>query len=281
LDKLKVASAFGHAASRYNHFAQVQQRILEWSLSHVPPLARANDSSLSASDPTCIVDLGCGTGRAIPALSKMAEKVIALDIAQPMLDVAAEQYSYINNIQYQCADFDQLSLHFQPHSIQCLFSSMSLQWSESPQTLIQSIAGVLSKSGSAHLTILIAPSFSRLKLAWKSIGRGHAVHDFASLPNWLAAIKQAGLSVEYAQETFIDFYPDFSSMLHSIKGVGAHTPDTVTGGHQSLQEQRVRLSKRQLKQARAAFLALNKGHFSLDYHVVQLHLRHRTSVRGF
>ena len=65
-------------------------------------------------------------------------------------------------------------------------------------------------------------------------------------------------------------------MLHSIKGVGAHTPDTVTGGHQSLQEQRVRLSKRQLKQARAAFLALNKGHFSLDYHVVQLHLRHRT-----
>jgi len=104
LDKLKVASAFGHAAPQYNHFAQVQQRILEWSLSHVPALARSNDSSLSASDPTCVVDLGCGTGRAIPLLSKMADKVIALDIAQPMLDIAAEQHSYINNIQYQCAD---------------------------------------------------------------------------------------------------------------------------------------------------------------------------------
>lgn len=274
MDKAQIASAFGHAATRYNHHAQVQQRILEWSLTNLPSPAVSHDPIQDMSVPSCIVDLGCGTGRALPALSGLADNVIALDIAQPMLDVAQEQYAYLNNIQYQCADFDQLSTHFDPHSVQQLFSSMSLQWSASPQALINSVASILAKDGSAHLSILIAPSFSRLKLAWNSIGRGHAVHDFTSLPTWLNAAKNAGLSVDYQQETFIDFYPDFSTMLHSIKGVGAHSPVNDPSLHESQQNKPVRLTKRQLKQAKAAFLALNKGHFSLDYHVVQLHLCH-------
>lgn len=274
MDKAKIASAFGDAAIRYNEYAQVQQLILGWSLTNLPRYTSNPKQTLSA--PSSIVDLGCGTGRALPALSELAENVIALDIAQPMLDVAAQNNAHLDNIQYQCADFDQLSQHFAPHSIEQLFSSMSLQWSASPQALLDSIAGVLAKTGCATLTILIAPSFSHLKLAWSSIGRSHAVHDFISLTAWLTAAQNANFIVDYQQETFIDVHPDFSSMLHSIKGVGAHRPVNKPVLENAPSGPSIPLTKHQLKQAETAFLNVNDGVFSLDYHVVQLHLRHRT-----
>lgn len=262
MDKLHIAECFGAAAAHYDEHAHVQQRILDWSLRHM------NSANVSGNLSAKLVDLGSGTGSALPMLAPLAETVVAVDIAQPMLDYAQNRNNAITNIQYQCADFDDLTKIFATNSVNRIFSSMALQWSSSPEQLLKDISHILTVDGRADLTILIAPSFARLRQAWASIGRGHAVHSFTSLAQWQAAAAKAGLTCHSNSDVFIDAYPDFLSMLHSIKDVGASTavddpdsPNTAT-----------LLTKRQLRDARSAFSALNQGQFSLDYHVVQLQL---------
>lgn len=262
MDKLHIAECFGAAAAHYDEHAHVQQRILDWSLRNM------NVANVSCDLVAKLVDLGSGTGTALQMLAPLAETVVAVDIAQPMLDYAQSRNNAITNIQYQCADFDDLTKIFAPNSVDRIFSSMALQWSSSPEQLLMDISHILTVDGRADLTILIAPSFARLRQAWASIGRGHAVHSFTSLAQWQAAAANAGFTFHSNSDVFIDTYPDFLSMLHSIKDVGASTavddPDTPNTA--------TLLTKRQLRDARSAFTALNQGQFSLDYHVVQLQL---------
>ena len=276
MDKLHIAECFGAAAAHYDEYAHVQQRILDWSLRNIN-VANANladktaDKTVSTPAFTPVskyVDLGSGTGSALAMLAPLADNVVAVDIAQPMLDYAQSRNDDVSNIDYQCADFDDLTKVFAANSVDRIFSSMALQWSSSPEQLLMDIRHILSVDGQADLTILIAPSFARLRQAWSSIGRGHAVHSFNSLAQWQAAAAKAGLTCHSNKDVFIDTYPDFLSMLHSIKDVGASTavddPDTPNTARL--------LTKRQLRDARSAFTDLNQGQFSLDYHVVQLQL---------
>lgn len=262
MDKLHIAECFGAAAAHYDEYAHVQQRILDWSLRNM------NVANVNGDLVAKLVDLGSGTGSALTMLAPLAETVVAVDIAQPMLDYAQSRNNAVTNIQYQCADFDDLTTIFAPNSVDRIFSSMALQWSSSPEQLLMDISHILTVDGRADLTILIAPSFARLRQAWASIGRGHAVHSFTSLAQWQAAAANAGFTFHSNSDVFIDTYPDFLSMLHSIKDVGASTavddPDTPNTA--------TLLTKRQLRDARSAFTALNQGQFSLDYHVVQLQL---------
>lgn len=266
MDKLHIAECFGAAAAQYDKHAHVQQRILDWSLSNINDAHTSED--LVTKPVAKLIDLGSGTGSALPMLAPLADTVVAVDIAQPMLDFAQSRNKGITNIQYQCADFDDLIKVFEPNSVDRIFSSMALQWSSSPEQLLMDISHILTLDGRADLTILIAPSFARLRQAWASIGRGYAVHSFASLAQWQAAAANAGFTCHSKSDVFIDTFPDFLSMLHSIKDVGASTavddPDTPNTA--------TLLTKRQLRDAQTAFSALNQGQFSLDYHVVQLQL---------
>ncbi len=168
MDKLHIAECFGAAAAHYDEHTHVQQRILDWSLRNM------NVANVNGDLVAKLVDLGSGTGSALTMLAPLAETVVAVDIAQPMLDYAQTRNNAVTNIQYQCADFDDLTTIFAPNSVDRIFSSMALQWSSSPEQLLMDISHILTVDGRADLTILIAPSFARLRQAWARIGRGHA-----------------------------------------------------------------------------------------------------------
>lgn len=268
MDKIHIAECFGAAAAHYDEHAHVQQRILNWSFDNLS-LSSAPMQSLDPNKQIGqVVDLGCGTGNALLRLSALADTVSAIDIAQPMLDYAQSRSNSVSNITYRCADFDALTAVFTPSSVDWVFSSMALQWSSSPEKVLADISTILGPNGRATLTILIAPSFANLHQAWSIIGRGHAVNSFASLTQWLEAAKCAGLSCASQSAVFTDEYPDFLSMLHSIKDVGASSAVAEPADNPSS----TMLTKRQFREACAVFLDCNNGVYSLDYHVVQLHL---------
>ena len=258
--KTSVAHRFGKAAAHYDSNAHIQQRILDWSL-------RIDLPSYSQ-----VMDLGCGTGRALTQLAGRHQHCVAVDIAQPMLNMAQDKHRQFHNISYHCADFDALA-HAQPQisaPIDCVFSSMALQWSSDPLSALQSIADVLAPNGRALLTILVSPSFGTLRQAWSQIGRATAVNQFCSVSQWQQAASQAGFSGNYHIEVFVDAFADFSSMLHSIKDVGASSSSANT--RSSNKPASTILTKSDFAHAQQVFLALNGGQFSLDYHVVQCDL---------
>ncbi len=64
----------------------------------------------SSFNPSLALDFGCGTGRTTMAISKIAQKVIGIDISESMLQEATKncEENQINNVQFYKSD-DQLS----------------------------------------------------------------------------------------------------------------------------------------------------------------------------
>ncbi len=82
-----------------------------------------------------LLDLGCGTGFLTANLGGCLEKgtqsvpymtVIALDIALPMVQVTRTKLADAPNVNYVCADAEQLPLAGQ--IVDGVFSNLALQW---------------------------------------------------------------------------------------------------------------------------------------------------------
>ena len=124
-----VATRFSKAAGQYDSIANIQKRIAQQCLSYLP-------ENLKGS----VLDIGCGTGMHTNTLSVRGANAIGVDIAQGMLDVAANSYQ---NVKFVNANAQ--ALPFEANSFLTVFSSMALQWSSSPLLVAQEIQRVLAK----------------------------------------------------------------------------------------------------------------------------------------
>ena len=96
---------------------------------------------LDAADVTqgkTVLDVACGTGVLIPDyIKRNVNKCVAVDISEKMLEIAKEKFSKYDNIEFLCADAENLCLQEKfdcaviynafPHFINsdCLFRSLS------------------------------------------------------------------------------------------------------------------------------------------------------------
>lgn len=204
VDKMRVAEQFSRHASEYVKQAKVQHRIA------VEGLARA--SKWFAGRGECVVDLGCGVGHNLDALSEYAEKVIGVDIATGMVANNVSSHPIVQS------DFDELSL---PNaSVDFVFSSMALQWSNSPMRVLSHIHRILKPGGRAMCAIMVSPSFVRLREAFSEAGLAGRINEFAPHSAWHSDVFS---ECQMGEQVFVDEFDDFRSMMSSIKEVGAST----------------------------------------------------------
>lgn len=241
VDKIRVAEQFSRHASEYVKQAKVQHRIA------VAGLARA--SKWFAGRGECMVDLGCGVGHNLDALSKYAEKVIGVDIATGMVANNVSAHPIIQS------DFDELSLP--DGCADFVFSSMALQWSDAPQRVLQHIHRILKPGGRALCAIMVSPSFVRLHEAFSEAGLAGRINEFAASSAWHSELFSGS---QMDEQIFMDEFNDFRSMMGSIKEVGASTVLAESGLSQINRAQYQQIIER-----------LN-GEYCLDYRVCFLSL---------
>ncbi|UTP71878.1 methyltransferase domain-containing protein [Alteromonas sp. LMIT006] len=204
VDKMRVAEQFSRHASEYVKQAKVQHRIA------VEGLARA--SKWFAGRGECVVDLGCGVGHNLDALSEYAEKVIGVDIATGMVANNVSSHLIVQS------DFDELSL---PNaSVDFVFSSMALQWSNSPMRVLSHIHRILKPGGRAMCAIMVSPSFVRLHEAFTAAGLPGRINEFAASSAWHSELFS---ECQLDEQVFVDEFDDFRAMMGSIKEIGAST----------------------------------------------------------
>ncbi|MBP6381469.1 MAG: malonyl-ACP O-methyltransferase BioC [Pseudomonadales bacterium] len=221
--KQDIARSFGRAAAGYERAAQLQRTIGEELLALAPPLA-----------PARVLDLGSGTGHFSARLARRFPRaaVIGLDLAEGMLRQARAGTPGAA-ARWLCGDAEQLPLA--GASIDLVYSSLALQWCESPGPALAGIARVLAPGGQALIATLGDDTLWELRAAWRAVDARVHVNRFESVATLERAARAAGLVVRViGQKYHLPAYPDAQALARELRALGAHNvnagrPDGLAG----------------------------------------------------
>ena len=257
-EKQAIATRFSRAASTYNDVADIQAQIAGDAREAL--LLQLAGSNRNSPDVGSALDIGCGTGRESARLAASGLAVTGLDIAPAMLEKARQDYPTIT-----FCEGDADALPFETGEFGGVFSSMALQWSESPQQAIAEVARVLRSGGRGQLAIMVAGSVQELAQARSDAGLTASVNTLPSALVWEKAAGLAGLRTVHSEvTTYTDCFDNIRALLRSITKAGAglslNNRDTSP------------MTRAQLQALDAAFSRNADGQLSLTYHVLHLSL---------
>jgi malonyl-CoA O-methyltransferase len=143
LDRDWLIRSFDRAAAAYDGHAVLQKEVESRLLERLV---------FARNLPQNVLDLGCGTGRASVALQAHfpSARVIGLDWSRGMLGALSARRRSTPAPLSVCADFENLPLP--DASIDLVFSSLALQWSNQPAAAFGEIRRVLRPGGMLWLT---------------------------------------------------------------------------------------------------------------------------------
>lgn len=208
-NKARIAQQFSRAATTYNCAADVQLDIAFDAMAYLPPSFKHG------------LDIGCGTGRISQQLATRGDKLIAMDLAFGMLTYAKQNnLAGTPSIEWVQGDAD--SLPMADDSMDLVFSSMVLQWSDNQQKVMSEIGRVMASGSNAVLAIMCDGSFNQLNDSWKNIDSQRHVNHFASAQTWYDAAKSQGLMVSMQEKQYVTWHTNIRQLLSSIKSIGAN-----------------------------------------------------------
>lgn len=211
-----VRQSFNRAASVYAATATLQHVVADDVIMHV-------HQRLAQSFTGHILDAGCGTGYGTQQLQSEYPNafVIGLDFAEHML------HQLPPFMHQQCVQADIQQLPLAEASVDYYVSSLAWQWCN-PFIASAEARRVLRPEGQLTVATLTTGTFHELASGLHQIGLPAQEHilPFMTRPYLEAAFQQSDLTIRaIREETITTWHPDFRSLRHSIRGVGAnHLP---------------------------------------------------------
>ena len=212
-----IQAAFDQAAKQYEQHAVLQKESLSRLLERVVDDFRDDLKTL----PKQILDLGCGTGWAVPELLKLFPEthIIAADFAQSMVNHVPKH----PQVSARVTDAHAIDVHAQ--SCDLVFSNLMIQWCDE-STVLQEIKRALKPGGHLHLTTMGEHTLHELKLAWQEIDDQPHVNEFVPAAKMADLTMQLGFEDVIADSEFITMtYANVIDMMRDLKNIGAHNDD--------------------------------------------------------
>ncbi|MFT5721205.1 MAG: malonyl-CoA O-methyltransferase [Motiliproteus sp.] len=208
-NKQLVAGSFSRAAASYDSVAGLQRQVG----SHLLQLQPRDWGGQ-------LLDLGSGTGYfSLPLAQLSGSRVVALDLAQGMLDYARSLRPHAD-IDYLCADAEQLPLA--DGCVDGLFSSLAIQWCQRPERLFAELARVLRPGARALIATLGPDTLCELRQAWAAVDGYQHVNQFESQRCMDVAI-DPGFEIEsFEQQRIVLQFEQLKQLTDELKGLGAH-----------------------------------------------------------
>ncbi len=217
LDKVSVKNSFNRAAKSYNRAAILQQEVLNRLLQRLRYIRH---------QPQQIVDIGCGTGKALRGLKKQYSdsQIVSLDLALLMLQETRCQYGWFDKKLLLNADMERLPIA--DNSFDLLFSCLALQWANDlPATFADMLR--VAREGALLMFATFGPlTLSELRDSWYEIDRKPHVHQFVDMHDVGDALMSAGFSQPVVDAEIIKLeYSEFRRIFDDLKGIGASNAD--------------------------------------------------------
>jgi malonyl-CoA O-methyltransferase len=209
-----IRKSFSAVAKQYDENAILQKEVLFRLLERLE-----DEQKLDAQlKPTHILDLGCGTGWAIPEIKNLfpGATISALDFSEAMLD----QVTGSKQVQLYCADVHDLP--FADASVDIVFSNMLLHWTNE-QDVFSEVLRVLKPGGIMLMSCLGETTLVELKQAWLNVDKKNHVHDFPALHRLGDDLLKKGYAEVVVNAEIITLtYKDVMALMKDIKASGGH-----------------------------------------------------------
>lgn len=215
MNKRRVERAFSAAANGYDGLADLQREVGNRLFSRL---------ETRVLKPSKIIDIGAGTGFCTEKLAGFNPdgSVVALDIAEGMLEQAKNRLSRFPNVGYCQADAEQLP--FQPASVDLLFSNLALQWCRCDGEMFSHFSAILAEEGQVVFSSFGPQTLSELRESWSRVDDEPHVNNFLEADCLLNAMQAAGLrDCEVRSESVKRYYANVFELMRELKGIGAKT----------------------------------------------------------
>ena len=220
IDHRHVRRAFARAATSYDAAAALQReagnRLLE-SLDY-----------LDARQPQVVLDVGAGTGHASAAMRKRwpGARVIAMDVAMPMLQQAKKQAGWWKPFTRLAGDARQLPLADQ--SVDVIFSNCCLQWVEDLPAVFAGFRRVLRPGGLLVCSTYGPETLIELRDAFAAADTAPHVGRFPPIAQFGDALMMAGFRDPVLdRDLFTLTYPDMPALMRELRALGATNAQTA------------------------------------------------------
>jgi malonyl-CoA O-methyltransferase len=225
-----VAEAFHRQAAEYDRTVLVQKRVVEC-------LSRSLEL-LCHQAPQRILDVGCGTGSLLAALhSRYPQAALyGVDLAYNMCRHTADKLGEACNV----IQGDAAQLALKDGSCDLIVSSSVLQWVNDLSQVLHELRRVLQPGGRLCLAFFCDGTLHELQSCYRdalsaTVGntteQKSRLHRFRSVDEVISILSAMDFE-QYVvtSEIETDWYDDLTSLLRSIKNIGA---GTVSGGSAS------------------------------------------------
>ncbi len=214
-DQNDIRAAFDRTAGRYDQYAALEREVGSRLLDRLAFQRRV---------PTCIIDLGSGTGHCCAALKRRFRKaeVIGLDASVAMSQALRGRSSFLRPLQAVCADLSLLP--FADRSADLLFSNLALQWCQDFSKLSEGFRRVLRPGGLLLFSILGPVSLKEFRLAGAYARDSALARSFADMHDIGDALLAAGFSEPVMDSEYITTeYRQFDTLVAELEATGAST----------------------------------------------------------
>lgn len=223
--KHAIRSSFEKAAHSYDAAAVLQREIVDRMFERL---------ELVRLTPQRVLDAGSGTGYAVPKLrTRFTDaQIIELDLAHSMLTVSREKQlgsgvkkllkRLSNTTPTQvCSDIEQLP--FADNSLDVIWSSLTLQWCNTPDAAFAEFQRVLKPGGLLMFATLGPDTLKELRHAFAGIDGYQHVNQFIDMHDLGDALIAQGFATPVMDMEYLTLtYQDAKSVMHDLKGIGAH-----------------------------------------------------------
>jgi biotin biosynthesis protein BioC len=213
-DPRQVRRAFSRAAAGYDAAAALQAEVRTRLLGSL--------DYLDDREPEVVLDVGSGTGHAAAAIRKRWPKarVIALDLALPMLRESRRQAGWWKPFARVCADARALPLA--EGSVDVIFSNLCLQWVDDLPAVFAGFRRVLKPEGLLLCSSFGPETLSELRGAFAAADDAPHVSPFASIAQFGDALMAAGFRDPVVdRDMFTLTYPDLPALMRELRAIGA------------------------------------------------------------
>lgn len=217
LDRRQVRRAFDRAAGSYDEAAVVQRRMVDELLDRL---------EMIRTRPDLILDVGCGTGYARPALMQRfpGARYLGSDIAPGMLRRARPRgWSQVLRSRraghWFGADVERLPLA--DRSVDLVFCSAVLQWCD-PETAFAEVHRVLQPGGVLMFSTFGPDTLRELREVWAEVDSGVHVHEFLDMHHLGDFLMNAGFELPVVDVNYLTVtHRTVPACLRDLKAIGA------------------------------------------------------------
>lgn len=212
IDRRQVRRSFSRAAGSYDGADVLQTEVRDRLLERLDWIQL---------EPRRVLDLGTGTGKALPALAARYPdaEIVGLDLTPAMLRRAGHQAGGEQAPLLVCADAARLP--FPDQSVDLVFSSLAIHWSPALDEVLAEVRRVLRHPGLFTFTTPGPASYRELRRAWQTVDQSPHVIPFPEMRALGDGLVRAGLAEPVMDtDTLTLKYREFSQLVADLRATG-------------------------------------------------------------